>query len=99
MKLIGVMEYFNREKGFGFVRHEPDTRTAQHYWLHVSKIVSGKEHAQKGARVFFEVDPSYVVPASGRRYPWAYRAVVDSAFAAGAAALATGLPSEDSDEQ
>jgi cold shock CspA family protein len=91
MKLIGVLEYYNAERGFGYVRHEVDSRHVENYWLHVSKIICGKEHAQKGTRVFFEVDPSYVVPSSGRRYPWAYRAVVEPPHA-GAAALATGLP-------
>ena len=96
--LVGVITHYN-PRGFGYVRHEVDARHVEIYWLHKSKIVSGKEYARKGARVFFEVDPSYVVPKSGERYPWAYRAVIeDPAISVGAAALAQGLPSEKSDE-
>lgn len=100
MKLVGVLTHYNDARGFGYIRRNIDASTVEFYWLHTTKIVAGRGNAKKGAIVYFEPDPAYVVPQSGARYPWAYRAIVeDSAFAAGAAALATGLPSEDSDEQ
>lgn len=99
MKLIGVLAHYNDARGFGYIRRSIDAFSVEFFWLHKSKVIAGREHLKKGSVVYFEIDPAYVVPKDGKKYPWAIRAVIqpEPDLGIGAAALATGLPSEVSD--
>lgn len=54
MTMQGIVQFFNRKKGFGFVT--PDDRS-QDLYVHATQLPSGHKYLNEGDRIEFTVGP------------------------------------------